>query len=138
MRFQTAAINSSLARVCTKFHIFVFSRRSAKPKRSYAAGPTSGLLVILTPLSLSHTHKHTGKVCMMYIAARSRNQCCTGKATAHFAFSSALSHKRHDFEKKKKLTVKCFSVFPTTFLRIISRSKQNLAMYYHKCALVFT
>ena len=132
MRFQRAAINSPLARLCTKFHIFVFSRRSAKPKRSYVAG----LLVILTP-SPSLTHTKTGKVCMMYTAARSRNQCCTGKATAHFAFSSALSHKRHDFEKKK-LTIKCVSVFPTTFLRIISRSKQNLAMYYHKCTLVFT
>ena len=99
--------------------------------------------------------------------ARSRKHCCRGKAWSitysefvslvsviqhatrmrHIIFTSVtclaipyfstLSHKRHDFRKKKILNIKCVLIFYTTFIGNISHSKLNSARY-HKCTLVFT
>ena len=40
-------------------------------------------------------------------------------------FLKALSHKQHDFRKKKILNIKCVFIFSTTFIWIISRSKNS-------------
>jgi len=41
------------------------------------------------------------------------------------------------FEGKKLCNVKCVLWFSLGFVRNISRSEENLARYYHKCAQVF-
>ena len=49
--------------------------------------------------------------------------------------SSTLSHKWHDFRKKKLLNIKsCFSLY---FVKNISNFKNNSAKYYHKRIHVF-
>jgi len=49
-------------------------------------------------------------------------------------YFSTLSHKRHDFRKKKKLlSIKCVLIFYTYFVWKISHSKKNLARYAQKC-----
>ena len=52
---------------------------------------------------------------------------------------STLSHKRHDFRKKKKLQNITMSVssFSTTFVGNIFQSKKKWASYDRKCILVF-
>jgi hypothetical protein len=96
------------------------------------------------------------------IQARSRNHCCGGKAisitysecvsvalvTMHakrmrriilssvaclaLPYFSTLSHKRHDFRKKKIVVHKiCVLIFSTTFVWNTSLSKKNSARYYH-------
>jgi hypothetical protein len=54
-------------------------------------------------------------------------------------YFSILSHKRHDFRKKKVTEHKMYGlIFSTTFVWNISHSKKNPARYYHKCTSVFT
>jgi hypothetical protein len=50
---------------------------------------------------------------------------------------STLSHKRHDFRKKKLLNTKCVLILSTIFVWNISHSKKKWARYYKKCILVF-
>ena len=47
-------------------------------------------------------------------------------------YFSALSHKRHDFEKKKNgiENKMCVVIFPTTFVGNISHSKKDSATYF--------
>ena len=56
-------------------------------------------------------------------------------------YFSILSHKLHDFRKKKYIYMYrtqnvCFN-FPTTFVWNISHSVENWARYVQKCILVF-
>ena len=44
-----------------------------------------------------------------------------------------LSHKRHDFQKKKFLRIKCSFICSTTFVWNISNSKKSPSWYYHEC-----
>jgi hypothetical protein len=54
-------------------------------------------------------------------------------------YFSTLSHKRHDFRKKKINTEHkiCVLIFSTIFVWNISHSKKNWARYDQKCILVF-
>jgi hypothetical protein len=54
-------------------------------------------------------------------------------STVFFFFT--LSHKRHDFRKKKILNKKCVSIFSTAFVRSIFYSKKKWANYDKKCTL---
>jgi len=48
-----------------------------------------------------------------------------------------LSHKEHDFRKKKIIEHEvCVSIFCTAFVWNISHSKENSASYYHKCTYI--
>jgi hypothetical protein len=48
-----------------------------------------------------------------------------------------LSHKRHDYRKKKVIEHKMRVLISYTFVRNISRSKKNRARYNKKYTLVF-
>ena len=51
---------------------------------------------------------------------------------------STLSHRRHDFRKKKVIEHKmCVLIFSTTFVRNISYFMTNSAISYHKWTYVF-
>jgi hypothetical protein len=50
---------------------------------------------------------------------------------------STLSHKRHEFWKKKLPKAKCVLIFSKTFIWNIYHSKKNSASYCHKCENVF-
>jgi hypothetical protein len=51
---------------------------------------------------------------------------------------TTLSHKRHDFRKKKVTEHKiCVLIFDTTFVCHIFQSKKKLVRYCHKCESVF-
>jgi hypothetical protein len=55
-------------------------------------------------------------------------------------YFSALSHKRHDFRKKKRLQWKLIAYvlfFSTNFVLKSSDSKKNWIRYNHKCILSF-
>jgi len=56
------------------------------------------------------------------------------RSTIYF---STLSHKRYDFRKEVTEYGKCVLIFFTTFVRIISHSKKNLAKFYRRCTYVF-
>jgi hypothetical protein len=60
--------------------------------------------------------------------------CLISVAATYF---STLSHKRHDFWKKKLLNMKCVLIFSTAFIWNISHSKKNSARYCHKWENVF-
>jgi len=47
-------------------------------------------------------------------------------------YFSTLSHKWHDFRKKKLLNIKCVLIFPTTFVWNISHSRHKWARYDKK------
>ena len=54
-------------------------------------------------------------------------------------FHVTLSHKRHDFRKKKKVIEHKMYVliFSSAFVRNISHSVKNSATHYHKCIKIF-
>ena len=54
-------------------------------------------------------------------------------------YFSTLSHKRHDFRKKKKVIgpKMCVLIFSTFFVWHISHPKKNWARYDKKCVLLF-
>ena len=54
-------------------------------------------------------------------------------ASLALPYFSALSHKRHDFRKKKVIEHKmCVLIFCTNYIWSISNSKKNWARYCHK------
>jgi hypothetical protein len=62
--------------------------------------------------------------------------CATLSSVACLAvqYFSTLSHKRHDFLKKKVIEHKmCVLILSTNFVWNISHYKTNSARYYHVC-----
>jgi hypothetical protein len=47
-------------------------------------------------------------------------------------YFSTLSHKLHDFRKKRLLNIKCVLIFSTTCVWNISHSKKNLTRYHKR------
>ena len=51
---------------------------------------------------------------------------------------STLSHKWHNFRRKRLLNTNCVLIFSATFVWNISHSKKNSARYYHRHILLWT
>ena len=73
-------------------------------------------------------------------AMRMRRIILPSVACLALPYFSTLSHKLHDFRKKKKVTEykMCVLTFSTNFVWNISHSRKNSARRYHKCTQFVT
>ena len=127
-----STFNTKIILYALRMHIHVLNGSQKNKTGSVRIYVTLRCFSVITVAAL-----HILRVCLYVHSTQSACAVLSSVACPAVQHFSTLSHKRHDFRKKKILNTKCFSIFSINLVRHISRSTRNPGRYDQKCISVF-